>query len=640
MYQTKQPMARTMAVTLAALWLGDAVVPAAEHMDAPDLMPVKMQRAPNHPPVELVREGQPRAVIFVADPKYHVKPDPDPKKARLATPNVLKRVVDELCEAVRLSTGATLPLVQEPPAASQPAIIIGDCEESRQAGIDAATIPVEGFVVKTAPNRVYLVGSTQALPAGSNPWDVWANDGTAWAVADFLERFVGVRWYWPLETGGRSIVKNATLAVPPCHYSDAPVFRMRTHWPAESYGPPWQSIWFEPAEKQPPFPVPEDTKTLAMQPLLACLRSGNSWPYTLKVHEPQGLWRRDGGKWAVAHKEMFSLNGDGSRNYSMLCYSAPETLKFILDGCEAQWDKADNGVYPAWVTETCVTVSPGDMAVNCFCPPCRAKILEGRAANLDASLLVVEFVEKVATEVARRWPDKKVIYLPYWNYAACPPNLKLPDNVEVMYANNNGQGMAAMRQESIRAVADRDIKGWSAAIGAPITTWEYSLVTVGWTHAPMQFSQVVQDHYRRNRGQLVGSFINGGMVAEWSKVAPTMHVWMRVLWNPDIDVEATLDELCRRQFGAAGTTARELLALMADRWENARWTDQLGGSGRLADSIFLDTWPPEVVARMTTLRGRARHELQDDPDARARLDYWLWTIDAFIAEAKARAAKQ
>ena len=77
---------------------------------------------------------------------------------------------------------------------------------------------------------------------------------------------------------------------------------------------------------------------------------------------------------------------------------------------------------------------------------------------------------------------------------------------------------------------------------------------------------------------------------------------------------------------------------MADRWENARWTDQLGGSGHLADSIFHDTWPPEVVARMAALRDTARGELQDDPESRARLDYWLWTVDAFIAEAKERAA--
>ncbi len=100
--------------------------------------------------------------------------------------------------------------------------MIGDCAETRRAGIDAAKIPVEGFVVKTAANRVYLVGSTQALPVAR------ANDAAAWAVADFLERFVGVRWYWPAQYGGRSVPRRTSLAIAPAHYRDQPVFRFRT----------------------------------------------------------------------------------------------------------------------------------------------------------------------------------------------------------------------------------------------------------------------------------------------------------------------------------------------------------------------------------------------------------------------------
>jgi hypothetical protein len=242
--------------------------------------------------------------------------------------------------------------------------------------------------------------------------------------------------------------------------------------------------------------------------------------------------------------------------------------------------------------------------------------------------------------VERRWPDKKVTFLPYWNYAHCPPGIKLPDNVEVMFANNNAQGMPAMREAGLRGRADAQIRGWSAAVGGPISTWEYSLCTVGWTHGPVQWPHVVQDHYKRLRGQMVGSFINGGLVTEWSKAAPSMYVWMRVLWNPDIDVEATLDELCRRQFGAAGKTTRALLALMNERWEVAPSRARLGEAGQMSHDIFFDAWPPAVIAKMVELREQARRELKDDPEGRARLDYWLWTFDAFVKEAEGRGKKK
>lgn len=610
-------MAMPVVIVLALL-LAMQALRAGEPCKAPDLLPVTGRAPIAHDPVAIVQDGVAKAVVFVA----------------VATPSpALQQLLGELTESIRLTSGAKLERVSALPAPEQPAIIIGDCEESRAAGIDAAQLPIEGFTVKTAPNRVYLVGSTQTLPPGSNKWDFWDNDGTAWAVADFLERFVGVRWYWPLEAGGRSVVKSGSIAVPPSQYTDKPAFRMRIH-PLNAYTEPWNSTWFAPGGGQPRFPVQADS--LAMQPLLTCLRSGNSWPYRIKTHEPQGLWRKDGGKWAVAHKAMFAKKGDGSPNYSMLCYSAPETLQFLLGGCEALWDKKDNGIYPSWVTETCVTVSPFDQAVTCFCPGCRSLLGKPEDLRARASALLTGFVTKLAKEVKQRWPDKKVIFLPYWNYAHCPPGLKLPDNVEIMFANNNAQGMAAMRDAGIGGTANAQIRSWAAAIAGPITTWEYSLTVVGWTHAPVQFPHVVQDYYRGLRTRLMGSFINSGQVCEWSKAAPTMYVWMRVLWNPEIDVDATLDQLCRRQFGAAGRTASRLLSLMCERYEQAPWTGRLGDAGQMSHDVFLSTWPPEVVQTMVDLRNKARRELDDDPEALARLDYWLWTFDAFVKEAEGR----
>lgn len=321
---------------------------AAPLHDAPDLMPVTMLAPPQHPLVELVRQGQPRAVVHVA-----------------AASSALKTLVTELIEAVRLSTGAELKVVAEPPAADQPAIVIGDCAESRQAGIDAAKLPIEGFAVKTAPARVYLVGSTAPLPptGGGEPC---RNEGTAWAVADFLERFVGVRWYWPAQFGGRSVVKSADLAVPPVHYVDAPAFRKRSHWPPFYDG--WASRWTDKTQPPPPHAA-GGTGRIEMGPLLACLRSGNSWPYLIQVHQPQ-WWPED--QWQAANAKyptMFAVNADGTRSKTLLCYSSKDTLAYLLAGCAQTWDQ---GGVDSWVTPTCVTVSPADHALACECEVCLA----------------------------------------------------------------------------------------------------------------------------------------------------------------------------------------------------------------------------------------------------------------------------
>jgi len=219
-----------VAVAVAALWMfagGCAAArpgPENRQQQPRDLTRVTWLKAREHAPVEIVREGKAAAVVYVADPKgreafdwrRYLNPPHSPRM-----PPALMLMAHELREAIREATGATLELVAEPPAPGQPAVVIGDCAESRAAGIDAAKIPAEGFVVRTAPNRIYLVGSTRPV-LGGRP-----NDGAAWAVADFLERFVGVRWYWPVELGGRSVPRTGSLTVPPSYYRDQPVFRLR-----------------------------------------------------------------------------------------------------------------------------------------------------------------------------------------------------------------------------------------------------------------------------------------------------------------------------------------------------------------------------------------------------------------------------
>jgi hypothetical protein len=613
MYQLTKIIMMAIGTLLVTLLLGGAVVHAADPMNAPDLSPVKMQPALNHAPVELVREGQPRAVIYLGE-------------AELS--NNVRVLVQEMVETIRLSTGATLPIVLVAPPTDQPAIIIGACEETRKARIDAAKLPIEGFVVKTAPNRVYLVGSTQALPAGSTDNVSWNNDGTAWAMADFLERFVGVRWYWTADLNGRCITPTASLTVPPVSYADQPVYRLRHFFPDYGWTLPQQARWFD--EKPLPFApgaIPDGIKKVAMPAYLPLIRGGSSWPYRIKVHEPQRLWKYKSPEWLKSHAAMFALKNDGTRNLSMFCYSTQETFDYLIAGCEVQWDKKDNGIYPSFVTSTCVTVSPADDAMDCHCAACLATAKQG-----GYSLVMGQFVKRMCDEVKKRWPDKKVMYLPYWNYQDCPESVDYPGNLEIKLCLT-GHPMALMRQVEARNAAEVNIRAWSKKIGGPITTWDYSDRGSGWTYGPLQYPHVVRDFYQTNRKEIAGTFLNGGIMTDWTTSAPTLYVWMKVMWNPDIKVDAVLDEMCRRLYGKAGGTVRELLQLECERWEKGTWTTGLADQGQIPPALYREIWPPEVVARMKALRDKALTEMADDPVARQRFLYWTWTFDAFLKDA-------
>ncbi|NLL84574.1 MAG: hypothetical protein GX230_10105, partial [Lentisphaerae bacterium] len=290
---------------------------------ASDLNPVKMHKPPKHDPVVLVSNGEARGVIVI--PKSTARP--------------LLSTVNELRDVIKVATGVELAIVKEMPTEGS-AIVIGDTTAS---GINPAKLPIEGFVIKSAPNRVYITGNDEG------------GEGTAWGVYEFAERFGGVRWYWPTDRGGRSIEPLKELVINPVHLSDAPVFQHRVIWPNT------QHTWTAGGQQ--------------LGGLHRALRSGNSWPNNLIVHSPNWSKMTD---YLENRPEVYELRADGTRNTVMLCYGNPRTIESYLEQIEAKLagDKKAN----IGLKGKAVTVSPADMEITCTCSDC-AKLWDAGAGQ-------------------------------------------------------------------------------------------------------------------------------------------------------------------------------------------------------------------------------------------------------------------
>jgi hypothetical protein len=591
-----------------------------DYLKVKDLTPVKALETPKHSPLVLVRDGVAQAKVYVAEAK--------PRK------NV-EVLVQELVESVKLASGATLEVIRHspapPPSGGVPLIVIGDCEASRALGIDAARIPVEGYEVLTTPDRVFLVGSTIPIPDLGGWPPSYGNDGTAWAVADFLERFVNVRWYWPVSVGGRSVPEARTLTISPAHYTDEPVFRKREYFPGDGFSKKdggWSPLWYDnkaavPTERA----IPAGVEKVDMTVCLAGLRQGFSWPYLIKVHDPQQIWKNQ--KLIDHHPDMFSKGKDGKPCFSMLCYSSPKTFDFLIAGCESVWDRKKEAMAPwdnhyvTWVTGTSATVSPFDMPLDCSCPDCQAVLTEKGGGP---SKLMCLFVKKMCEEVKRRWPDKKVMFLPYWNYTWPADGVQFPDNLEIQLCTST-TGLPRNPQGLDKGL-EWKISAWNKITHDKIQTWEYTGAT-NRTYALYQFPHTLKEYYTRNRALLAGSFINGGCLNDWAVYSITHHCWMKILWNPDVDVDAVMDVFCERMFGKASKLAREFLRIECDRYEKSNAAPGTG-DGRENTGGIRSMFPTKVVAEMTQLWQAARQELKDDPVALQRFEHFTWTFEHFL----------
>jgi len=548
---------------------------------ADDLNPVTFKKAPSHAPVVFVKDGKPLGKIcLVAE-----KPD-----------RTLGLAVKELRECIKLATGAELPVVRG--KIETPAIVIGDCDAAAKLGLVGSKMPVEGFAIKTAADCVFIVGHDGPVPGGGA-----FSTGTAWGVLEFAERFVGVRWYWPADKDGRSIIPMKDFVVEPVSLTDAPVFRKRVIWPP--CGEPWHG------------------KGQALGPLHTKLRHGDSWPIQLVVHSPN--WSRV-QEYRDNRPEVYQLKSTGERNYNVLCYGHPKTLQSYLEQIErlVKGEKANLGV-----RGKAITVSPADVELSCCCEYCR-KLWDTEGGQYGAaSKVMATFVDKLAREVQKRWPDKgyTIIFLPYLNYTSAPEGFKFPDNVEVQICGM--PGMAAYKEPAIRDSEQRNIDKWVEASGRRVQNWHYSCWPAHKTKAAFQYPHVVKEFYQKNRDKVVGTFING-VKDHWPRQHISLYCWMKCLWNPDYDVDAATDAFCERMFGPAAKTMRELVGMQIDGWEKSRWP-----GGRFSPKgVYGASFPRDDVLKMEALLKKAREEAKGDELATTRLDYCAPALEAFFQESK------
>ena len=572
--------------TLAALLCLAPLLASCMHGKAApssDLNPVTFRPAAEHPPVVLVEDGQPKAtIVLTAEPK--------------ARSRTLNQAIIWLQQFVLQASGAKLRVVQPKdgvlPPVTGPAIVIGDCEEAAAAGLVGKDMPVEGFAVKTAADRVFIVGNNEVVDARTRA----ASEGTAWGIFEFLERYVGVRWYYPVcpdhnkDNMGLSIPPAATLAVPPVWLADAPAFRKRNMWIV--------SMLF--------------------------LRGGNSWPIVLRVHSPNWAGVKE---YRQNRPEVYQLRSDGARNYAMLCYGNAKTLETYLENISRHFDegkKAALGIFG-----DAISVSPNDAEIACYCEDCRALWDDNAGGHGSASRIMATFVDRLARAVKERWPDKTIIFLPYLNYTKAPEGFKFPGNVEIQLCGM--PGLAQYKEPGIKASEQANIDRWIAISGRKIQNWHYSCWPEDRTRAPYIYPHVIKAHYQKNRDKMVGSFINGPHHRHhWPRNHLSLYCWLRLLWDPDFDVDAAVDEHCRRLYGPAADTMRQLVRMQMDGWEESQWP-----GGRMSPKgIYEVSFPRSDVLRMQALLEQARQEAKDDELVLRRIAYHAIPFDEFFAESK------
>ncbi len=557
----------------------------------------------------LARSGKPKAAIVLADKPSQIVFPPDETTAYAA--KFLQRYV-------RRVTGAMIPIISETESekATGMLILIGNSELARSKKVTTKGLDPEGFRIAPFENGVAIVG--EVSPDG-------IDRGTLFGVYEFIERVLGVRWYFGDPAGlGTVIPSKATVEFEPFELERAPRFRMRLG--VISYG-----------------------------------KHAEKWHPAFRFGDTLGNWANHTQfKWTDlygdSHPEYFALRESGGRNInrrykhrSYLCYSEPGVLKQMIENLKSLDKDGDASPFQLLPTKERVRFCPNDgLRANslCHCKRCRKRVRPDGPASAFASELIFDFIARYATAIAEHWPKRRLSVLAYSIYREPPRTVQLPANVDVMLCMPH---IAMYREPERNEEQKLLMKRWLKKLGSAdrLTIWHYNTLNVNLTYGPIFYPHLLARWHRENVESVRGELCNGlnpylrrkfsmGIREKAYSSYLLAWLWHRLLWDPDIDVDAHIRNFCEDLFGPAGKTMEEFFQLLAKRWETVPWNDGTERGAAFIRKIHQTTYPRGIAHQIKELLDRAVNETGEGTIERKRASWYRQTIFApFLKESDA-----
>ena len=547
---------------------------------------VQALATPKHEPVVLVKDGKAEAIIVVADGMA------DKEALRLSVQPAAKFIQ----RYIKQLTGAELPIVSEKDLSKHPSeklIVVGACKAAEEAGVKAAGLPSEGFVVQTFPRGVAIVGED------ATEYDF----GTLWGAMDFIERSLGFRFYYP-GIGTYVPPRKRDLVLEPFAYTDHPRFPFRwdwtmahgldaQHWPwdKEKYGDPGQ----ETGEMFARYRITRDRIPLGQH---TCA----DWPKKYGKTIPQ-LFVKD--KYGVRHI------GENNPAYeSWYDVANPKTLEVFMDEVRRGERQTGNAV------------KFGLMDVS-FEREENPLYNKGGDPNGSMTDVMADFYTRLCAAVKKQCPDKVVAAFFYLNYAMPPRRIKeMPDNFQGTLCV--GASPAAGKDQAVLDKYHKYITDWNKALKRKPLIWDY---VVG---GPGQYPAFGFDDMKKYYDQVM-SESNGAYhdcEADWDRGHLINYVMKRMDWNPDFDIDAAQEEYANLMYGPAAAPVKELYALLRQRWSAVK------DYNAKLEEVYDKMYPAPVVAEIKGLLEKAKAAAPAGSVERLRVDFFASGFDKFFADAK------
>lgn len=523
----------------------------------------------------LVRDGQPLAEIVTAG----------------APPRMTRLAAQELQAYVEKISGAKLSIVTNPTPGIAAQIYVGRSGYTDGLNIKDKGLASDAFRMVSGPNWLVLLGhdsdftepDTYIAPkaGGGKDYGTWDaltggmfdnpmsaapyydfnpalklsqsdGRGSLNAVYEFL-RMQGVRWYFPGAIG-EVVPRAENIALPKIDRTVRPDFAVRN-----------LSIMFNDFGRGSPDYV------------MWQLRLGvNGGRELTGIGSGFGHGMRNVHVRNKAHPDWFALF-DGKRATNSAfgqgepCLSSEGLFQATLKYAEAFFR-----IYPE---QRMIDLGPIDgYGCLCQCELCKGKGTFERGWNGRMSDYVWGFVNRVATELYKTHPDRRVNCVAYSGYQLPPLNIgKLSPNVTVTLCRWRSEFGDPEKRDAFRKLTE----AWLEKLPSKeLYIWDYYLhARPGgpWDGVPAFFPHLIADDLSFLKGKSKGDFIE---VQEfwpaWNLKRQAMaanhlnvYVTARMYWDASQDLDALLADYYEKFYGPAAAEMKAFVEYAEANWQSS-----------------------------------------------------------------------
>ena len=476
---------------------------------------------------------------------------------------VVRFAAKELQKFMQQAFKDTVPIVSKPNK-GKISIILGNNIYSRKAGINIDKLPRDGFIIKAAGKKIFIVGKDdkRAYPERNLKGGAWSQlfeRATLFGVYDFLERFIGVRFYFPGKIG-TVVPEYKDLKIAAMNIVEIPDYQSRKiSW--------YCGQWYEGKDRDK-FVHPE--KNLNYYRLRMSTRLIPNCHGLSRL----GYLRRYG----KTHPEYFAVMSNGKRHNNpalphpgQLCFSSGireqiyKDAKAFLTGKSAKEAKILTERFgyawdPSGFQKGYFNIMPQDGFYPCKCAKCQKHFSKGSQATSD---FIWNFVREVALKLKKDKVSGKLTMMAYTPYRDLT-NVDLPDNVLVMVAEHGPWGIYN-KQGQVKD--DKEIRDWVKKMGRKTWLWNYAnkFGKREIPGIPTPTPNAIAKYYKEQRPYIFGAY----MESETDKYIYNVlnyYIFGKVCWNNDLDVEATLNEYYSLMFGPAAKIIKAVDEKFGDIW--------------------------------------------------------------------------